>query len=218
MAIQTVGAASNAVQTGSKTSAGQITRDDFMKLLITQLQNQDPLNPMDNQEFAAQLATFNSLEQLVGVNEKLEGLATQQLGVSRVNSAALLGKQVVGNGNQVNLGDRDDAVLHYDLGGNATKVTIRILDSTGALVREIESGGQKFGAQIATWDGKNSLGQRTAAGVYAFEVSAIDAMGNNVGVATQVRGMVTGIDLAGAEPMLEVGQLRIPLSSVVSIH
>jgi flagellar basal-body rod modification protein FlgD len=218
MAIQNISATSDAAQTAPAKAGGQITRDDFMKLLIAQLQNQDPLSPMDNQEFAVQLATFNSLEQLVGVNEKLESLAGQHGVVSRFNSAALIGKQVVGKGNEMNLGDSGEAGLHYELSGNAAKVTIKVMDSTGAVVRQIEAGSQKLGAQSATWDGKNNLGQRLPAGAYRFEVAAADGAGNAVQVTNQVRGTVTGVDLQGPEPMLEIGQLRISLSSVTSIH
>jgi flagellar basal-body rod modification protein FlgD len=218
MAIQNISTASNPTQTAPAKPGGQITRDDFMKLLIAQLQNQDPLSPMDNQEFAVQLATFNSLEQLVGMNEKLETLASQQGAASRFNSAALIGKQVVGKGDEVNLGGSGEAVLYYELAGNAAKVTVKVLDSTGSVVRQIEAGSQKLGAQSATWDGKNSLGQRLPAGVYRFEVAAVDGAGNAVPITKQVRGIVTGVDLEGPEPMLEIGQLRIPLSSVISIH
>jgi flagellar basal-body rod modification protein FlgD len=219
MAIQNINASPSAGQSAPPAKpGGQISRDDFMKLLIAQLQNQDPLSPMDNQEFAVQLATFNSLEQLVGLNEKLESLADQQGIASRFNSAALIGKQVIGKGNELNLGSSGDAVVHYELSGNAAKVTIKVLDSTGAVVRQIAAGSQKLGAQSATWNGQNDLGQRLPAGVYSFEVVAVDGAGNSVPVNNQVRGIVTGVDLQGAEPILEIGQLRISLSSVTSIH
>jgi len=99
MAIQSINGAAAAAQTAPAKAGGQVSRDDFMKLLIAQLQNQDPLSPMDNQEFAVQLAQFNSLEQLIGLNEKLDSLTSQQGLASQFNSAALLGKQVAGRGN-----------------------------------------------------------------------------------------------------------------------
>lgn len=218
MVIQNINATSNMAQNAPAKAGGQITRDDFMKLLIAQLQNQDPLSPMDNQEFAVQLATFNSLEQLVGMNEKLESLASQQGIASRFNSASLIGKQVVGKGNELDLASSADAVLHYELSGNASKVTIKVLDSTGAVVRQFEAGSQQLGAQSASWDGENNLGQRLPAGLYRFQVVAADAAGKAVPVINQVRGIVTGVDLEGVEPILEIGQLRVALSSVTSIH
>ena len=218
MAIQSINSSAPAAQAAQAKSGGQITRDDFMKLLIAQLQNQDPLSPMDNQQFAVQLAQFNSLEQLVGLNEKLESLANQQGLVSQFSSTALIGKQVAGKGNEVNLSAGGNANLHYDLGGNAAKVTVKVLNSNGALVRQIDAGSQKAGPQGAIWDGKNSLGQSLPAGVYRFEVDAIDGAGKSLPVTKQVRGVVTGVNLEGSEPILEIGQLRIPLSSVSAIY
>jgi flagellar basal-body rod modification protein FlgD len=189
-----------------------------MKLLIAQLQNQDPLNPMDNQEFAVQLAQFNSLQQLIGLNEKLDNLASQQGIASQFNSTALIGKQVSGKGNEVNLSDGGSAGLFYDLGANAAKVIVKVYNSEGTLVRQIDAGSQKVGPQSTTWDGKNSLGQSMPAGVYRFEIDAVDAAGKSLTVTKQVRGVVTGVNLEGAEPILEIGQMRIPLSSVTAVR
>jgi flagellar basal-body rod modification protein FlgD len=218
MAIQNINAAAPAAQTAQVKAGGEISRDDFMKLLIAQLQNQDPLSPLDNQEFAVQLAQFNSLEQLVGLNEKLDALANQQGLVSQFSSTALIGKQVSGKGNEVNLGATGNASLYYDLGANAAKVTVKVANASGTLVRQIDVGTQKAGPQSAIWDGKNSLGQSLPAGVYSFEVEAVDAAGKSVLATKQVRGVVTGVNLEGSEPILEIGQMRIPLSSVSAIH
>jgi flagellar basal-body rod modification protein FlgD len=218
MAIQSVNGVAPTTQAADLQAGGQITRDDFMKLLIAQLQNQDPLKPMDNQEFAVQLATFNSLEQLIGVNEKLDSLVGKQGLSGQLNSAALIGKEVAGNGNQVNLGASGDTGLHYELAGNAAKVTVQVLNDSGAVVRQIDAGSQAAGAQSSTWDGTNSLGQRLPPGVYSFAVSASDGAGNAVPVTTQVGGVVTGVNLTGSEPVLEIGQLRISLSAVTNVH
>jgi flagellar basal-body rod modification protein FlgD len=218
MAIQGINSAAPAVQNTQPKASGEITRDDFMKLLIAQLQNQDPLSPLDNQEFAVQLAQFNSLEQLIGLNEKLDNLASQQGLVSQFSSTALIGKQVSANGDEINLSGSGNASLYYDLGANAAKVTVKVVNSSGTVVRQIDLGSQKAGLQSAIWDGKNSLGQSMPAGVYRFEVDAADAAGKSLPVTKQVRGVVTGVDLEGAEPILEIGQSRIPLSSVTAVH
>jgi flagellar basal-body rod modification protein FlgD len=86
------------------------------------------------------------------------------------------------------------------------------------VVRQIEAGSQNVGAQSATWDGKNNLGERLPPGAYTFEVTAADASGIAVPVTKQVRGLVTGVSLEGPEPILEIGQLRISLSAVTAIH
>jgi flagellar basal-body rod modification protein FlgD len=173
---------------------------------------------LDNQEFAVQLATFNSLEQLLGVNEKLEGLQSKQLLTSQLNSAALIGKEVTTSGNQVSLADGSDGTLSYQLAGAAARVVVNIQNGRGELVRQLELGSQQTGEQSARWDGKDSAGRRLSAGAYTFEVNAFDAAGKKVAVSSRVQGLVTGVSFDGVEPVLEVGQLRIPLSAVTGIR
>jgi flagellar basal-body rod modification protein FlgD len=218
MAVQTIGTASSAVQNTEVKRGGQISRDDFMKLLIAQLQNQDPLSPMDNQEFAVQLATFNSLEQLVGINEKLQTLSGEQSFTSRINSAAFIGKEIVGKFDQIRLAESGDAACAYDLSEKAAKVTIKVLDELGNVIRQLDAGGQNAGVHTVAWDGKTDLGGRSPAGIYRFEVVATSSSGTSIPVSEQIRGVVTGVDLGGGEPMLQMGELRIPVSSLVSVH
>jgi flagellar basal-body rod modification protein FlgD len=108
--------------------------------------------------------------------------------------------------------------LYYELAANAAKVTVKVLDDSGAVVRQINTGGQKSGTQSTIWDGKNGLGQRLPPGVYNFEVSAVDGAGNAIPVTQQIRGMVTGISFEGPEPIFEIGQLKIPSSSITAIR
>ena len=218
MAIQSINAPAAGGQAAETKSGGQVGRDDFLKLLIAQLQNQDPLSPMDNQEFAVQLAQFNSLEQLIGVNEKLDSLAGQQGLASQFNTASLIGKQVVGRGNEINLGQSGGASMHYELASNAAKVTVKVLNANGAVVSQIDAGSQNAGAQSVNWNGQNSLGQSQAPGVYSFEVNAVDGAGNALPVIKQMRGVVTGVNLEGAVPILEIGQMRISMGAVTAIH
>ncbi len=218
MAIQSINGPAPGVGAAGTKAGGQVSRDDFLKLLIAQLQNQDPLSPMDNQEFAVQLAQFNSLEQLIGVNEKLDSLASQQGLASQFNTASLIGKQVVGRGNEVNLGQSGGASMHYELASNASKVTVNVLNANGAVVRQIDVGSQSAGAQSVMWNGQNSLGQSQPPGVYRFEVTAADGAGNALPVIKQMRGVVTGVNLEGPVPILEIGQMRISMGAVTAIH
>lgn len=218
MELQGIGQPAAQEGTRQPLSGEQVTRDDFLKLLIAQLQNQDPLSPLDNQEFAVQLATFNSLEQLLGVNEKLEGLQNKQLLTSQLNSAALIGKEVTTSGNQVSLTDGSDGTLRYQLGAPAARVVVNIQNSRAELVRQLELGSQQAGEQSVRWDGKDASGKRLSSGAYTFEVNAFDAAGKKVTVSSRVQGLVTGVSFDGAEPVLELGQLRIPLSAVTGIR
>jgi len=195
-----------------------MSQDDFLKLLITQLQAQDPLKPLDNQEFASQLATFNSLDQLIGINKKLEAAQGQQQQLSQLEATALLGKEVQANGDSVGLTAGQGADLHYTLDANAGRVVVNIKDNAGTLVRALEVGGQQAGKQSVTWDGKDTGGTPLGSGTYTFEVTAMDGSGNKVGTSTSIQGLVTGVNLAGSEPQLEVGGVEIPVSAVTSVQ
>lgn len=195
-----------------------VTQDDFLRLLITQLRHQDPLNPMDNQEFAAQLATFNSLGQLIDINGKLGGLQSTQSQVGQLSAASLIGKEVTAGGNAVNVQSGSPAKIGYRLGAAAARVVVSIYNSGGGLVRQVALGPQASGERTLTWDGKDSRGQSVAGGVYRFEIDAFDANGKKVQAAGRQQGVVTGVRLDGGEPVLEIGELEVPFSSVTGVR
>ena len=205
-------------QSTSTTAIKGLSQDDFLKLLLTQLQSQDPLKPLDNQEFAAQLATFNSLDQLIGINKKLDAVQGQQLQLSQLEATALIGKEVRATGSSVSLSAGKEATLNYSLEGNASRVVVNITDSAGNLVRALEVGSQKAGKQTVTWDGTDTGGTPLEPGTYNFAISAIDANGNKVGASTFIQGLVTGMNMTGSEPQLEIGGVEIPVSAVTSVH
>ncbi|HEY2988411.1 MAG TPA: flagellar hook capping FlgD N-terminal domain-containing protein [Candidatus Binatia bacterium] len=203
---------------GSAVAAGKgMGRDDFLKLLIAQLQNQDPLKPLDNQEFAAQLATFNSLDQLIGINQKLDGMQNQQNLMGQLGAVSLIGKQIVADGNQIQLTAGTQASINYALDAGAARVLIKITDAQGNLVRILDAGSQGAGEQSALWDGRDGTGRALSAGTYSIQVTALDAAGKTVGATTRTRGVVTGVSLNGGELLLEIGAIKIPLSAVKGI-
>ena len=218
MAIPSIAASANQSVPAKSLTDKTVTQDDFLKLLIAQLQNQDPLHPMDNQEFAAQLATFNSLGQLIEINGKLGSLQSSQGSMNQYNAASLIGKEIASAGNQVNLTAGSSAAMGYRLGGNAAKVVITIFNGAGELVRRIEAGARAAGDQSLLWDGKDGFGKAVAPGVYGFEVSAVDGSGKKIPAAGSLRGVVTGVKLDGGEPVLEVGGIDVPLSSVTTVR
>jgi len=218
MAIPNIGPSTAQPGVGQALTAKTVTQDDFLKLLIAQLQNQNPLQPMDNQEFAAQLATFNSLGQLIDINGKLGQLQSMQGLASQYNAASLIGKEIEVNGNVVNLAEGSSASLGYQLGANAARVGISIRNSAGGLVRQIDAGSQKAGEQTIQWDGRDSAGNRAPSGSYNFEITAVDAGGKNIPTWGLIRGVVTGVSLGGNEPLLEIGALLVPMSSVIRVR
>jgi flagellar basal-body rod modification protein FlgD len=223
MAIQGIGSASQSTpptQEAAKSTltTKTVTQDDFLKLLIAQLQNQDPLQPMDNQEFAVQLATFNSLQQLIGINDKLGTLQSSQGTMNQYNAASLIGKEVVTNGNTISLQSDSPASINYQLAANAAKVVINVQDASGALVRQIQVGAQNAGDRSVLWDGRDASGKAARAGLYNFEINAFDLNGKQVQALARVQGIVTGVRLDGSEPVLEIGALQVPLSAVTSVR
>jgi flagellar basal-body rod modification protein FlgD len=217
LAIQSVSSTPTQAAASQPLSKQTVTEDDFLKLLIAQLQNQDPLQPMDNQQFAVQLATFNSLEQLIGINNKIGSLQTSQGATNQFNAASLIGKSIMSNGNTLSLQSGTPAAVTYQLGANASRVVVNIVDRSGALVRQMVGGAQSAGDQSVLWDGRDTSGKAAPAGLYGFEVNAFDMNGKQVSASGRIRGTVTGVRLDGSEPVLEIGALQVPLSAVTSV-
>lgn len=223
---QAAQAATNQTSATSASKKNDVSKEDFLKLLISQLQNQDPLKPLDNQEFAQQLATFNSLEQLIGVNQKLGSLADtfnsvgeKLLQTNNFNSIGLLGKKISTNTNQVNLKQNVDSTINYRLDDFADRVTVDIKNAKGELVRRLEdkglfNAGLKAGVQEIKWDGKDIAGKAATSGMYTFEINAVDKGGKKVGATGLLLGTVTGVNLDGSEPMLDINGVQMPLSKI----
>jgi flagellar basal-body rod modification protein FlgD len=186
--------ASTATYTTSS-SNDEMSKTDFLTLLITQLQNQDPTNPQDSSEFASQLAQFSSLEQLMNLNDSLTTLQTSS-DASAAN--ALIGKDVLYDGDTLSIatsGSTPDAI-NFALSADASTTTIKIYNSDGDLVRTIDAGAQNGGTDSVSWDGLDSSGNALAAGDYTFTVTATDSSGTAVTSATLIREEVIGVMLS----------------------
>jgi flagellar basal-body rod modification protein FlgD len=218
VAIQAINATPPQAAASGALSAKTVTQDDFLKLLMAQLQNQDPLHPMDNQEFAAQLATFNSLGQLIDINKKLGTLQNSQALASQFNAASLIGKEVTTVGNTVSLQSGSPAKIGFQLGANAARVAVNLYNGGGELVRQMEGGAQLAGERTIAWDGKDSAGRNLTSGLYNFEINAFDLNGKKIAATGRLQGTVTGVVLDGSEPLLELGELKVPLSRVTSVR
>lgn len=218
---QAAQAATNQTSATSASKKNEVSKEDFLKLLISQLQNQDPLKPLDNQEFAQQLATFNSLEQLIGVNQKLGSLADtfnsvgeRLLQTNNFNSISLLGKQVSTPTNQVSLKQKQDSQITFKLDDYAARVTVDIKNSKGELIRRLEDKDLRAGTQTIKWNGQDTSGKSSPSGIYTFEVNANGVSGKKVGATGLLNGTVTGVNLDGAEPMLDINGVQMPLSKI----
>jgi flagellar basal-body rod modification protein FlgD len=205
---------------GSSTAQG--LQDQFLKLLVTQLQNQDPLNPMQNAELTSQLAQISTVEGITNLKNTMLAISGQIDVSQSMNAVAMIGKGVLIPGSKVKVGvDGDNAaervVTPYglDLQGDAQKVQVRISDSNGAVVRTIEMGEQKTGVYTLNWDGKNDSGVAMEAGAYTVSVLATDGDGKKVNaevlsygqvksVAYSTNGLRLDLGLDGQTSMLDV--------------
>lgn len=194
-----------------QTSSTTMGKDDFLKMMIAQLQHQDPLNPLDGTDFTAQLAQFSSLEQLNNMNTQLETLGLYQSSLNNTQSVSLLGKEITAIGNVIKV-DGASVDLAYNLSETAN-VTIRIYDEGANLVDTLELGTQQEGENSVTLDCSN-----VAAGNYTFDVSAKDANGNAISAYTMLTGKVTGVSFEEGFPVLSVNGQDIPFGNIISVN
>ena len=183
--------------------APQLGRDTFLKLLVTQLQSQDPTNPVQNEAFVAQLAQFTTLEQANNTNQLLTDLIDQGKGKSQLDLVGLIGHKVVAEGNSVFLGETGSTNLTYILGETATSVQVKVVDSEGNVVRTLDDlGPQAVGRQEVVFDGNDDNGNRVPPGSYQFQVQAEDAEQSPVSTTTFLSDIVKSVVMGMEQPML----------------
>lgn len=197
-------------------SRSKLGRDDFLKIFITQLQYQDPLNPMEGTEFTAQLAQFSSLEQLFNLNEELKQIKAIQTGGSRFQALSLIGKEIGAEGDQLALEEEGEATGAFELHGPAD-CTVIVEDESGNLVRKIPLGQREKGQHTFQWDGRDETGARMGPGSYRFSILALDETGQAVPVDTYISGLVSRVSMDGNSPTLYVGDIPVDLSQVTEV-
>jgi flagellar basal-body rod modification protein FlgD len=201
--------------TASKDSA--LGKDDFLNLLVAQLQNQDPLEPMDSTAFTSQLAEFSSLEQLASVNENLENLQMYQSSINNAQAVSFIGKNIDALGDSIQLASGETEEIYFELSENSSSVFINIYDEAGGLVKYIENGLLGEGKQSLEWDGTDNGGNTLPGGIYKFEVMAVDTTGDKVQTATYIRDKVTGVTFKNGVTYLMAGGMQIPLGDVTEV-
>jgi flagellar basal-body rod modification protein FlgD len=199
------------------TAPETMDKDDFLRLLTTQLRNQDPLNPLPNAEFVAQTAQFSSLEQLQNIRKTLERLAAESGAAGPASAAALLGRAVTVNGSPLTLEAGRPASLGYSLAAPASSVILQVQDETGQPVRALRVGQQGRGTHRIVFDGLDGQGRRLPSGSYVYQVLATDGAGRVVPGTITGGGQVTGINLENGQLVLLLGDQRVPLANVVGV-
>ena len=191
-----------------------LTQQDFMNLLMKQLQYQDPLAPMDNYQMATQMAQFQTVQAL---NDMTQLLQNQQAS-SNLQSVGLIGKKVEVKGNSLSIdGSGTASGGSYQL-ANPGHVFIQIFDANGNMVRLIDDGLKDTSKQTFTWDGRNQQGAQLPAGEYTFQVSAVDKTNQSIQVSTSSIGTVTGISFENGVTYLNIGPTKVNMSNIIAIQ
>jgi flagellar basal-body rod modification protein FlgD len=193
-------------------------KDEFLKLMMAQLSQQDPTAPSDSNAFVAQLAQFSSLEQMQNVNSSLQSLLVGQASQNNTGAINLVGKDVLYKTDQLILEAGKTPTASAKLGAEASEVTATITDSTGKIVRTIKLGGQPAGDVEVKWDGREESGNTAKPGTYTVSITAKDSKGNLVDVEQRATGRVTGVSFEKGYPEAILGEQRLKMSDIVEIN
>lgn len=204
-------------QTSSSSNSESLGKSDFLNLLVTQLQNQDPLDPADSTEFTAQLATFSSLEELQNISSTLEGVSTSQTIQTNSQAVDYIGKRITALGNQINVEDGEADPVVFQLESDASSVYINIYNEYGQYVQNLELSAMDAGEQKVEWNGMNQSGDHVSDGAYQFEVMAVDGEGNSVEATTFTAGVVTGVYYKDGQAYLVTDEQEMALGDVVRV-
>ena len=210
----TADAAASAVSSAGTSSLGQ---DTFLRLLTTQLQNQDPTNPVSNEEFIAQLAQFSSLEELQGISSGLDSLYMVNTSMNNAAMTNLLGRTVVARSDTFHYDGDGEQVVRFDADSAATEATLTISDADGDVIWSGDLGSLAEGEGSYTWDGKDLSGVVVPEGDYTFTMSASDVNGNDVDVTELIEGVVDQMSFDDGSALPTIDGVPIDLASIVRL-
>jgi flagellar basal-body rod modification protein FlgD len=196
------------------------TQDEFLKLFIAQLENQNPLEPQDGSEFVAQLAQFTTVEQSAETNRRLGEILAGQMSASNASLASFVGRTGTVSADQFAITGRGEGVpaLGVQLPQAASKVEVVIRDAAGKQVKRIELGPQSAGKVSIPWDGTSDTGAPLAQGNYQVEVRATGNDGSATEASATMSGLIQAIDFIDGVPRLRLGAVSAAPSDVLSIE
>ena len=188
----------------------------FLKLLTTQLQNQDPLNPMNTDQFTQQLVSMTGVQQQILTNELLQQMVGNQTGVG--DPVSLLGKAVTATSSNAAL-QSGKANWTYATASNAADVKLQVTNNLGQVVYQTDAGAMGPGSQTFNWNGKDTTGvQLPDGGTYTLGVTATDAAGNSISSTVYQQGVVSAVNNSGGHVLLTVNGSPVPTSAITSVQ
>jgi flagellar basal-body rod modification protein FlgD len=217
--VNTTSSSSSVAQAAGSTASQQLAGNfnTFLQLLTTQLQNQNPLDPLDTNQFTQQLVEFASVEQQINTNTNLQSLINLQQTSEATSALQLVGSTVTVGGNSATLSNTTSTPAQWTLTSSTpATANVTVTSSAGTTVysgtMSLNSGTQSF-----TWSGQGNNGQTWPDGTYKLTVTATGANGQAVNVSTQVQGTVSGVNLSSNPPTLTVNGQSVQINQVTSI-
>lgn len=192
--------------------------ETFLTLLTSQLKNQDPLSPVDSNQFTAQLTQMAGVEQQLLTNDLLKSLVAAQGGGGLGQAATYIGKEATAAWSATKM-DGGEASWSYELGANAASATLQVLDGTGKVVWSGDAPAKTTGMHDFTWDGKATSGNDGQDGqVYSLKIVAKNAAGDAVDAQVLTRGRISGVEMYEGEAYLTIGQSIVPMSTIIALE
>jgi flagellar basal-body rod modification protein FlgD len=194
-------------------------KDAFLRLLVAQLTNQDPLKPQDDSAFVAQLAQFSSLEQTMGINDRLDLLSAQNQGLQNSQVVGLVGKLATVRGSLVTSeGNGSGVPVAFSLDSASDKTVVSIRDQNGNNVRTLDLGPRAAGLAKITWDGRDDAGNIQPAGTYSVAVQAAAASGAPVSVSQETQGTVQAVSFDKGYPVIHLDTgVNVPIADLLQV-
>lgn len=203
-----------------RTPKNALDKDDFLKLFVTQLQNQDPLNPKDGTEMASQLAQFNSVEQMINFNKGLERVEAAQKSSNSTNFVNYIGRDVSVKGGRINLTEAGIGNVSFNSPKDVVSATLEIRDAGGTIVKTKELGQVPQGDHQLGWDGISDKGEQLPYGKYSFNIKGKTINGDEVETEITTNLKITGVDMKSSETEFytDLGKLKPDEISAIGEH
>lgn len=209
---------SSTATVSDSSSATDLSAEDFLTLLLAEIEHQDPTEPLDNAEMVSQLTGYSQLEELTNISDQMESIADAVSSSTAASGLDYIGKSVEAEGSSVVKSEDDITTMNFTLGDDATSVTINIYDSDGNIVNTVSLSDLDEGSYAFDWDGTDADGDTVDDGTYYVAMSALDSDGDSVDVTMTTSGTVTGLQITsdGVVLVLEDGR-TVNMEDVTSV-
>jgi flagellar basal-body rod modification protein FlgD len=195
----------------------ELGQDAFLNLLTTQLQYQDPSNPVQNEAFVAQLAQFSSLEQLTSLNDTLQGVYVALAAMNNASMAGLLGTDVIARGDTFHYSGDGAVDLSYFAPTDAASATLTVTDDDGTVVWTGDVGELAQGDGTVSWPGVDVNGQPVPGGDYTFTITGYDAAGTSIDIEERISGTIDQMDYSTGTPMPSIDGTPVAIGDLLTL-